>query len=152
MLKAANNAYSELGQAINASVTSFSVVDGSSFPDGNFVVTIDDEIMLVGNRTGDSFSNVQRGYENTNAAAHDAGAVVENRFTAGTYTQLADAVDAHLAESAIHKTSDVIRTETETKLKVEVVSSSGSETPEQGRIIFDMSQGKFFGGNGSGWV
>ena len=76
MLKAANNAYSELGQAINASVTSFSVVDGSSFPDGNFVVTIDDEIMLVGNRTGDSFSNVQRGYENTNAAAHDAGAPV----------------------------------------------------------------------------
>lgn len=59
---------------------------------------------------------------------------------------------AHLAESAIHKTSDVIRTETKTKLKVEVVSSSGSETPEQGRIIFDMSQGKFFGGNGSGWV
>jgi len=60
--------------------------------------------------------------------------------------------DAHVAESAIHKTSDVIRTETKTKLKVEVVSSSGSETPEQGRIIFDMSQGKFFGGNGSEWV
>jgi hypothetical protein len=60
--------------------------------------------------------------------------------------------DEHLAESAIHKTSDVIRTETNTQLKVEVVSSSGSETPEQGRIIFDMSQGKFFGGNGSGWV
>ncbi len=45
-----------------------------------------------------------------------------------------------------------LRTETNTQLKVEVVSSSGSETPEQGRIIFDMSQGKFFGGNGSGWV
>jgi len=65
---------------------------------------------------------------------------------------LAADLAAHQAESAIHKTSDVIRTETETKLKVEVVSSSGSETPEQGRIIFDMSQGKFFGGNGSGWV
>ena len=66
--------------------------------------------------------------------------------------QKIDDFTSHLAESAIHKTSDVIRTETETKLKVEVVSSSGSETPEQGRIIFDMSQGKFFGGNGSGWV
>ena len=62
------------------------------------------------------------------------------------------ALSSHLSESAIHKTSDVIRTETNTQLKVEVVSSSGSETPEQGRIIFDMSQGKFFGGNGSGWV
>ncbi len=61
-------------------------------------------------------------------------------------------LDAHKAESAIHKTSDVIRTETETKLKVEVVSSSVSETPEAGRIIFDTSQGKFFGGNGTEWV
>jgi hypothetical protein len=60
--------------------------------------------------------------------------------------------DAHVAESAIHKTSDVIRTETETKLKVEVVSSSVSETPDAGRIIFDTSQGKFFGGNGTEWV
>jgi hypothetical protein len=64
----------------------------------------------------------------------------------------ADALDSHLSESAIHKTSDVIRTETETKLKVEVVSSSVSETPDAGRIIFDTSQGKFFGGNGTEWV
>lgn len=62
------------------------------------------------------------------------------------------ALDAHAAESAIHKTSNVIRTETETKLKVEVVSSSVSETPDAGRIIFDTSQGKFFGGNGTEWV
>ena len=61
-------------------------------------------------------------------------------------------VGAHKSESAIHKTSDVIRTETETKLKVEVVSSSVSETPDAGRIIFDTSQGKFFGGNGTEWV
>ena len=45
-----------------------------------------------------------------------------------------------------------IRTATNRSLKVEVVSSSVSETPDAGRIIFDMSQGKFFGGNGSGWV
>ncbi len=61
-------------------------------------------------------------------------------------------VEAHKAETAIHKTSNVIRTETNTQLKVEVVSSSVSETPEAGRIIFDTSQGKFFGGNGTEWV
>lgn len=61
-------------------------------------------------------------------------------------------LDAHLAESAIHKTSEVIRTETNTQLKVEVTSSSVSETPDAGRIIFDTSQGKFFGGNGMEWV
>jgi hypothetical protein len=65
---------------------------------------------------------------------------------------LAGDLTGHQAESAIHKTSDVIRTETETKLKVEVVSSSVSETPDAGRIIFDTSQGKFFGGNGTEWV
>jgi hypothetical protein len=61
-------------------------------------------------------------------------------------------LNSHLSKSAIHKTSDVIRTETNTQLKVEVVSSSVSATPDAGRIIFDTSQGKFFGGNGTGWV
>lgn len=65
---------------------------------------------------------------------------------------LASDLAAHKAESAIHKTSDVIRTETNTQLKVEVISSSVSETPDAGRIIFDTSQGKFFGGNGTEWV
>ena len=64
----------------------------------------------------------------------------------------ADDLAAHKAESAIHKTSNVIRTETNTQLKVEVVSSSVSKTPAMGRIIFDTSQGKFFGGNGTEWV
>src|SRR5690606_31849698 len=59
--------------------------------------------------------------------------------TAQQHDQLEQKVDAHQADDTIHKTSDVIRTETGTKLKVEVVSSSGSESPEQGRIIFDMS-------------
>ena len=68
------------------------------------------------------------------------------------FSSLKDGVDEHKAESAIHKTSDVIRTETNTQLKVEVVSSSVSETPDAGRIIFDTSQGKFFGGNGTEWV
>jgi len=68
------------------------------------------------------------------------------------FQKIDDEFSAHLAESAIHKTSDVIRTETNTQLKVEVVSSSVSETPDAGRIIFDTSQGKFFGGNGTEWL
>lgn len=82
----------------------------------------------------------------------DAAEARAKAYTDQEIAEVSQALDAHVAETAIHKTSDVIRTETETKLKVEVVSSSGSETPEQGRIIFDMSQGKFFGGNGSEWV
>lgn len=45
-----------------------------------------------------------------------------------------------------------IRTDSGRALRVEVVSSSGSQSPTAGRIIFDSSQGKFFGGNGSEWV
>ncbi len=72
--------------------------------------------------------------------------------TASAVKTVNDALTSHQAESAIHKTSDVIRTETNTQLKVEVVSSSVSATPDAGRIIFDTSQGKFFGGNGAEWV
>jgi hypothetical protein len=100
MFKAANNAQSTLAQAITATATSFSVVDGSSFPADNFLLTIDDEIVLVGTRSGNTLSSVTRGYESTTAAAHESGAAVENRFTAGTYTQLADALVEHKNEKA----------------------------------------------------
>lgn len=70
----------------------------------------------------------------------------------GNTQHLKEDLDSHKNQNAIHKTSDVIRTETNTQLKVEVVSSSVSETPDAGRIIFDTSQGKFFGGNGTEWV
>lgn len=45
-----------------------------------------------------------------------------------------------------------IRTDSGRALRVEVVSSSASESPDAGRIIFDTSEGKFFGGNGAEWV
>lgn len=94
ILKAANNAKTTLAQSINSSVTSFSVADGSGFPaDGPFMVTIDDEIMLVGERNGNTFSGILRGQEGTTAAAHSSGAKVENRFTAGTYELLRQYID-----------------------------------------------------------
>ena len=79
------------------------------------------------------------------------GATDFNRIE-GNAQYLKDEIDSHLADNTIHKTSNAIRTETNTPIKVEVVSSSVSETPDAGRIIFDTSQGKFFGGNGTEWV
>ena len=100
--------------------------------------------------TEDELNRMEDGIEEGITKAEQAEQTAQQ--AAQTASQTANELAAHLADNTIHKTSDVIRTETETKLKVEVVSSSGSETPEQGRIIFDTSQGKFFGGNGSGWV
>lgn len=95
-LKAANNARTTLAQTIDATVTSFTVADASIFPDPPFRITIDDEIMEVGAKDNatNTFSNVIRGVENTISASHDSGAVVENRFTAGTLAELIDANEA----------------------------------------------------------
>ena len=158
-INAANNARTTLVQAVGTSDTTIYVQSVASFPSPPFRITIDNEIMEVTavNATYNSFT-VERAKEGTTATTHSIGASVENRWTAGTYAELVSAdhthtnLDAHLAETAIHKTSDVIRTETNTQLKVEVISSSVSETPDAGRIIFDTSQGKFFGGNGTEWV
>jgi hypothetical protein len=123
-------------------------------PDGTITLTpAEGEIIEEGTPIiADNMNNIEDGIE----AAHEKLAELADLAGEGRTTETvkgnADALDAHVAESAIHKTSDVIRTETETKLKVEVVSSSVSETPDAGRIIFDTSQGKFFGGNGTGWV
>jgi len=96
-----------------------------------------------------NYNLIKPGYDET----ADIKVINENMDTIdGKLKENASDLAAHKAESAIHKTSDVIRTETNTQLKVEVVSSSVSETPDAGRIIFDTSQGEFFGGNGSGWV
>jgi len=56
-----------------------------------------------------------------------------------------DLIDAHLNDFILNTRGNKI-------YHVEVVSSSVSETPDAGRIIFDTSRGKFFGGNGTGWV
>ena len=60
-------------------------------------------------------------------------------------TTVEDKITSHLADTAPNPRGNQI-------YHVEVVSSSVSETPDAGRIIFDTSQGKFFGGNGTEWV
>jgi len=70
-----------------------------------------------------------------------------NLITANTadISDLQQEVSSHLADNAPNPRGNQI-------YHVEVVISSVSETPDAGRIIFDTSQGKFFGGNGTEWV
>lgn len=92
MYNAANNAWSKLAQGITADATSLTVEDASSFPEPPFVVSIDDEIIEVGSKTANTLSDLVRGVEGTTPAAHVSGVRVENRFTAGTYQGVVDAV------------------------------------------------------------
>ena len=99
-LNAKNNAKSTLSSAINASTTSFSVVNGAVFPAAPFLVTIGEEIIRVNTKSSNTFSNVQRGYENTTASSHNIGDVVENRFTAGTLAELGQEIDEHAGDTS----------------------------------------------------
>lgn len=100
MYNAANNASSQLAQAIGASDTSLAVLDGSSFPEPPFVVSIEDEIIEVGAKDGSTFSALVRGTEGTTPASHASGSRVENRFTAGTYSTLKTLVEDLLSMRA----------------------------------------------------
>ncbi|MGQ9698976.1 MAG: hypothetical protein ACUVRO_13415 [Armatimonadota bacterium] len=102
-LRAANNARTTLAQSISETANAFAVTNAAPFPDPPFRITVEREIMEVGlnDRNSNTFGSVQRGLEGTAAASHPAGAVVENRFTAGSYNELATqaALDAHTADN-----------------------------------------------------
>jgi hypothetical protein len=87
-LNAANNAETTLSSAISDSSTSLTVASGAAFPAAPFLISIDDEIIEVGTKNGNTFSSLLRGQEGTTAAVHAQGAKVENRFTAGAYNEL----------------------------------------------------------------
>ena len=79
----ANNSQSTLAAGIDADDVTLTVDSAASFPPGaNFRILIDEEIMLVTNVAGTTFT-VTRAQESTTAAAHDADAIVRHVFTAG---------------------------------------------------------------------
>lgn len=96
-LNAANNAETTLASAISSSSTSLTVASGAAFPAAPFLISIDDEIIEVGAKNGNTFSDLLRGREGTTAASHNQAAKVENRFTAGMHDDLRTYLD--LAES-----------------------------------------------------
>ena len=83
-LQVTNRAKSQLTASISSTDTSFTVTsgDGALFPTGNFIVTIENERILVGSRTNDTFSSLTRGYDGTTASSHSAGTSVELRIVA----------------------------------------------------------------------
>ena len=92
-----------LSAGINDSVTAFSVAQTptASWPtgsDGAFVVVIDpgvsgkEEKVKITTRSGSSFSTVERGYDDTTAAAHSTGAVVRASIDAHSFVRANKAV------------------------------------------------------------
>jgi hypothetical protein len=74
-----------LASSINNSVTSISVVDGSTFPAGGnpFVIVIDrgvpsEEKILVSSRDGNTFTVSSRGFDGSTANSHTSGSDVDH--------------------------------------------------------------------------
>ena len=75
--------------------STFTVASGSTFPDGSsgsFVVVIsrglaDEEKMLIGSRTGNVFTILEKGYDGTTSLAHPAASSVNHCLDAYTLVQ-----------------------------------------------------------------
>lgn len=84
----ANNAASTLNGGIDNAVTSLAVANGTVFPSsGNFRIIIDNELILVGARSGNTLSSLTRALESTSAASHSNGATVTHVLTKGGLDQ-----------------------------------------------------------------
>ncbi len=103
-----NRIQTTLNGTINNSVTTLVVASGTGWPaTGNFRIRIDDEIMLVGARSGTTFSSITRAAELVNnaavAATHLDGAVVSLILTKDALeqrvTEMSDAISALAVET-----------------------------------------------------
>lgn len=92
-LSVKNNAASTLAANITDTATSLTVAtgEGARFPDSNFHITIEDEILKCTTRTGDVLT-VTRAQEATVAAAHAAAKAVRLNITAKAISDLNTAV------------------------------------------------------------
>ena len=87
----ANDAAGLLNASITSGDTSLTLQTGQGalFPSaGNFRVRIDDELIIVGARSGDTLSSLTRGAESTSAASHSSSAVVRLVLTNDGLTEL----------------------------------------------------------------
>jgi hypothetical protein len=83
-----NNSTSTLNGAINNSVTTITVADGSQFPaDGNFRIIVETELMLVTARSTNDLT-VVRGIEGSTPASHSDSAVVTHIVTDASFNRL----------------------------------------------------------------
>jgi len=81
-----------LAANISNSASSFTVVDGSSYPVGStnpFVVVIgrtlvNEEKILISSRTANTFTIATRGYDGTTAQAHTTAELVDHILDAAT--------------------------------------------------------------------
>lgn len=98
MLNVANRAISALASDISDTDVSLTVTSGEGirFPSSNFVITVENERILVGSRTDDTFSSLTRHYDDSVAAAHTAGQKVRLNVSAALINSLKTEINTKL--------------------------------------------------------
>jgi hypothetical protein len=97
-LNVTDRATTTLYTTINSSNTTIvlNTGDGALFPSTNFIITIENERILIDSRSTDTLTvNVSgRGYTGSTAASHTAGVAVQLRVTAQSITEMQSAINA----------------------------------------------------------
>ena len=97
-LNCTDRATTTLHTTINASDTTIvlNAGDGVLFPSTNFIITIENERILIDSRSTDTLTvNVSgRAYAGSTAASHTAGVAVQLRVTATSITEMQSAINA----------------------------------------------------------
>lgn len=75
-----------LGAGITNSATSLTVNSASGYPTAPFTIRVDAEVILVGAKSGTTFSSLTRGFDGTTAVAHTIGAIIEHRAIANDFS------------------------------------------------------------------
>lgn len=90
----ADLASDDLAANLNSGVLSFDLTDGSEFPTGRQIVSINNEIIIVSSRTGNTFTVETRGAFGTTDDNHLATDAVNGNYTAGHYDVIRDTIIA----------------------------------------------------------
>lgn len=105
-LNVKNNASTILVNPMSAVDVNMIVEDQTALPVPPFLISIDDEILLVTNAINNTLT-VERGYEGTAPAPHEIDSKAENRFTAGTLENIY-AMIGDLSELATYDKSSLV--------------------------------------------
>ena len=79
-VNAISTGFTTLVANVNATTTTFTVTNGNNFPPQNGIVKIDSEVIFYNTLSSNVATNCIRGYNNTTAATHTAGANVASAF------------------------------------------------------------------------
>jgi hypothetical protein len=92
LLRVKNNASTSLSVDIDSAELTLQVANGSNFPEGRFLLTLEQELIIVSSRVDNDFTLEQRGAFGSVAAPHTAGARCNLNITAQHYEIIRDGI------------------------------------------------------------